>query len=430
MKLRLLSLTAWLSCALLTLNLYAADWVQFRGPGGLGVGNAQDLPAKWSLTENLIWRTKLPGAGTSSPIVLGNKIYLTCYSGYGVDKQNPGDQKDLMRHVVCLDRSTGKLLWKKDFTPVPGESKYQGNGARHGYSSSTPTTDGERLYVFFGKSGVYCLDLDGKQIWHTSVGERTAGWGSSNSPVLYKNLLIIHAGIESGSLVGLDKTTGKQLWSLDGFRRSWSTPLLVNLKNGKSELVISTPRKIVAVDPANGHPLWNCEGIPDGYVCPSAIAHDGIVYVIGGRKNTAIAVRAGGKGDVTNSHVLWRVGVGSNVVSPVYHDGHIYWVHEGRGTAYCLDAKTGQTVYKKRLTPRPGLVYSSPTVADGKIYVVSQHKGTYVLKASPEFEQLARNEFSDDQARSNACPVVHNGQLLLRSDAYIYCVGKKKLASK
>ena len=430
MKLFLQSLTICIGVTLLAPIAQADDWLQFRGPGGLGVSTDKDIPAKWSLTENLVWRTKLPGAGTSSPIVLKNKIYLTCYSGYAQDKSNPGDVKDLMRHVVCLDRASGKILWKKEFTPEQGESKYQGNGARHGYSSATPTTDGERLYVFFGKSGVFCFDLDGKELWKTSVGKGTAGWGSSNSPVLYKNVLIIHAGVESGSLLGLDKMTGKELWRVDGFKRSWSTPLLVNLPDGKTELVTSVSRKIVAVDPATGKKLWNCEGIPDGYVCPSAITHGGIVYLIGGRKNTAIAVKAGGRGEVTKTHVLWRVGMGSNVVSPVYHEGHLYWVHERSGTAICLDAKTGNTVYKKRLEPRPGLVYASPTVADGKIFCVSQHKGTYVLDAKPAFKLLARNEFSDDATRTNACPVVNNGQLLLRSDSYLYCVGKKKLASK
>ncbi|MFQ5733539.1 MAG: PQQ-binding-like beta-propeller repeat protein, partial [Planctomycetaceae bacterium] len=197
------------------------------------------------------------------------------------------------------------------------------------------------------------------------------------------------------------------------------------LPSGKVELVLSMSRRIIGFDPATGKELWSCEGIPDGYICPSVVAHDGIVYAIGGRRNTAIAVKAGGRGDVTESHRLWSEGMGSNVASPVYHKGHIYWVHERQGLAICLEAKTGKTVYRKRLAPRPGLVYSSLTVADGKLYAVSQHNGTYVIAAKPKFELLAHNVFEDDKSLSNACPVVSNGQLLLRSDKYLYCIGKK-----
>ena len=150
-----------LSLVLFSSSAYATDWLQFRGPGGLATGTDRNLPIEWSSTKNIDWKTELPGAGTSSPIILGKRLYITCYSGYGLDRENPGDQATLMRHVVCVDRASGKIVWQKPFTPTPGgESKYQGNGAHHGYSTSTPTTDSERLYVFFGKSGVYCLSLD------------------------------------------------------------------------------------------------------------------------------------------------------------------------------------------------------------------------------------------------------------------------------
>ncbi|MFQ5734729.1 MAG: PQQ-binding-like beta-propeller repeat protein, partial [Planctomycetaceae bacterium] len=206
----------------------AADWTQFRGPGGLATSADTGLPLKWSATENLVWRTRLPGAGSSSPIVLKDRVYLTCYSGYGLDDRDPGEQGKLMRHVVCLDRGTGKIVWKRDFKARLPETRYRRRLTLHGYATSTATTDGKHLYVFFGKSGVYCLKLeDGSQVWHVSVGDRTAGWGSANSPVLHDGVLIINASIESRSLVGLDKTTGKQLWKVDGIARSWSTPVLV-----------------------------------------------------------------------------------------------------------------------------------------------------------------------------------------------------------
>ena len=206
---------------------------------------------------------------------------------------NEGSQQDLRRHVVCLARKSGKILWSKDYSPALPESEYTGgNNSKHGYSSSTLTTDGERLYAFLGKSGVYCLDLNGNTIWHANVGDRSRGWGSSNSPVLYQNLVIINASIESESLVALNKETGNEVWRTNGVRGSWNTPLLVELPGRKTELVVSIPQKILAFDPSNGQELWTCTGIPDrGYVCPSVITNDGIIYAIGGRKNTAIAVR-------------------------------------------------------------------------------------------------------------------------------------------
>lgn len=410
----------------------AADWPRFRGPLGQGTSEEQGLPTRWSDKENIVWRTELPGPGTSSPIVVGQTIYLTSYSGYGLDASNPGDKSNLMRHVVALDRATGAVKWQKQFAPLRTESTYSpGNDSRHGYASSTPASDGEKLFVFFGASGVYCLDLaDGAEVWHAEVGSGVHHWGSGNSPVLYDNLVIVNASIESDSLIALDKKTGSEVWRARGVKGSRNTPILVKLEGG-SELVVSTAGnpegRIVAFDPKTGEELWRCRGIPDGgYVIPSLVAHDGVIYAIGGRSNTALAVRAGGRGDVTESHGLWRTNKGSNVSSPIYHEGHLYWVHESKGVAYCLDAKTGETVFAERLEPRPDLVYSSITAADGKLYAVSQYNGTFVLAAKPKFELLAHNRLGDDKSRANASLAVHAGQLLLRNDQYIYCIGEKR----
>jgi outer membrane protein assembly factor BamB len=413
-------------CLLLSAKSHAADWSQFRGPGGLGASQETGVPTSWSAEKNVKWRAALPGPGTSSPIVVGNRVYLTSYSGYAEQVELPGQMGNLKRHLVAIQRDTGEVLWVRDFKPVLPESTYSGgNNARHGYSSSTPISDGKRLYVFFGKSGVYCLDLEGKEIWNTRVGDNTRGWGSSNSPLLHENLVIINASIESGALVALDKQTGKEVWRTGGIRGSWNTPLLAKTGAGKTELVVSVPEKILGFDPVTGKQLWNCVGIPDrGYICPSVVADKGIVYAIGGRKNTALAVRTGGRGDVTQSHRLWVADKGSNVSSPVYHDGHIYWIHERNGVANCLDAATGEVKYQARLEPRPGLVYSSVIVADGKLYCVSMYSGTYVISASPEFKLLSHNVFADDKSRTNACPAVHNGQLLLRTDRFLYCLGE------
>ena len=203
-----------------------ADWRQFRGPNGQGISDEKGLPVEWSASKNVIWKIKLPGAGGSSPVTVGDRIFVTCYSGYAaLDQKNPGNMEDLRRHFLCVDQRTGKILWAKEFIPVLPEHKYAGEGAYHGYSSSTPTTDGERLYVFFGKSGVFCFDLDGKELWHASVGTKIHGsWGSAASPILYKNFLIVNASIESGALVALDKMTGKEEWRAAGNQRRLGYP--------------------------------------------------------------------------------------------------------------------------------------------------------------------------------------------------------------
>jgi hypothetical protein len=179
-----------------TIPVSAADWRQFRGPGGLGESDEKGLPEKWSETENVVWKTKLPGLGTSCPITVGDAIYLTCYSGNGETVENPGQQSNLKRHLVCLDRKTGVIRWTKDFKAELPESDYKaGNDSWHGYASSTPASDGQHIYAFFGKSGVFCFDLTGKKIWSVSAGTKTTGWGSATSPVLTKDLVIVNAAV-------------------------------------------------------------------------------------------------------------------------------------------------------------------------------------------------------------------------------------------
>ncbi|MCA9237768.1 MAG: PQQ-binding-like beta-propeller repeat protein [Planctomycetales bacterium] len=410
----------------------AENYVGFRGPGSTGVAEASDLPAAWSETENIVWKCDLPGLGASCPTIIDGKIYLTCYSGYAESIDEPGDQAKLMRHVVCVDRGTGDIVWTKDFVPKLPESNYRpDNDARHGYASSTITTDGERLYVFFGASGMYCLDMNGEEIWHVDLGSGTHGWGSGASPLLVGDMVIVNASIESKSLVALDKRTGDEIWRVGGIDSCWSTPVLVDAPE-RQEIVLNVPNVLKAFDPATGNELWHCQGMPDGYLVPTVTSEDGVVYVIGARKNTAAAVRAGGSGDVTDSNVLWRVNKGSNVSSPVYVDGHVYFFQESKGIAYCLDAATGDVVYQERLEPRPGLIYSSPLATDGKLYAVSQENGTYVLAAKPEFELLAVNKLGDadsESIRSNASIAEADNQLFLRNDDALYCIGTVGMAS-
>src|SRR6185503_12077136 len=248
--------------------LPAADWTGFRGPTGQGTSEEKGLPVKWSSTENIVWKVDLPGPGASSPITVGDKVFVTCYSGYGI-KANEGDQKDLRRHLLCLNRKTGEKIWDKTFEPKLPEHNYSGEGAYQGYAGNTPVSDGENLYVLFGKSGVYCFDLSGNEKWHVSVGEGTSGWGSGTSPVLLGDKLIVNASVESGSLVALDKKTGEQIWKAKGIGSSWNTPQIAKTKEGP-ELVVSISDWILGLKPDSGEELWRAEGV-HRYVCPSVV---------------------------------------------------------------------------------------------------------------------------------------------------------------
>src|SRR5262245_54358843 len=300
------------SCfALFALAAGAADWRGFRGPGGSGVSDEKGLPTKWSDKENVVWRAPLPGPGTSSPVIAGDRVFVTCYSGYGVPGDDEGEQKALKRHLLCLDRKKGTVLWQKDVAAKLPEPRYASHLALHGYASSTPAVDAERVYVFFGKSGVYAFDLKGKQLWQKDVGAKTHGWGSATSPVLYKDLVIVNASVEGRSLVALRKKDGEEEWKASGVGGTWNTPVLVDVNGGKQELVVRGTSSLVGFDPSTGKKLWNFDGFRDGYVCPTVVAKDGIVYSLGGRfEGTNVAVKAGGTGDVTETNEVWTTKVG------------------------------------------------------------------------------------------------------------------------
>ncbi len=414
-----------LSLVALSLMLFAgADWRQFRGPNGAGVSEDTGLPVTWSATENVVWKTALPGFGASSPITLGDKIFLTAYSGYGLDRRDPGEPADLMLHVLCVDRATGKILWDKTSKPKPPETDYVKYVYDHGYASGTPVTDGESIFVFFGRSGVCAYSLDGELLWCSSVGTKIhrLNWGTGSSPILAGDLLIVNASIESESLVALNKKTGEEVWRAGEIKDSWTTPVLVDLPGGKQEVVVSSHSQVRGYDPATGKQLWECAGIED-YVVPSPIAHDGIVYVTGGRSrdSATLAIRAGGRGDVTDTHLLWELEKTPKIPTPVYHNGLLYWLSY-EGFVYCVKADSGEVVYRDRLSGNLK-VYASPVLADGKLYTVSRTKGAVVLAAGEKLEELARNDLGDGSV-FNATPVVSNGQLLLRSDKFLYCIGK------
>lgn len=406
--------------ALLLATASGNDWPGFRGPTGQGTSPAKGLPTTWSGTENVAWKVELPGPGTSSPIVLGKKIFLTCYSGYNVPGE-AGEMDDLMLHLVCLDRATGEKLWTTDIKPkLPEQDKIRDE---HGYASGTPAADAERVYVFFGKTGVLAFDHAGEQLWQCELGDTLHGWGSAGCPVLYQNLVIINASVESESLVALDKRTGREVWRADDLKESWNTPLLVPAGKYKTELVVAEMGKILGYDPATGEELWSCATDIPWYMVPSLVANQGTVYCVGGRSpGGSLAVRLGGRGDVTASHRLWTSNKGSNVTSPLFHNGYLYWMHESLGIAFCAKANSGELVYDERV-PRADQVYSSPVLGDGKIYYLNRSGRMFVVAAQPEFKILATNDLGDRSA-FNSSPAISGEQLLIRSNRYLYCIGK------
>ena len=269
---------------------------------------------------------------------------------------------------------------------------------------------------------MFCFTHDGKQKWQADVGSKTHQWGTSSSPVIYDDLLFINARVESESLIALNRSTGKEVWRASGIRESWNTPVVVTSKSGRKELIVAMQGKVLAFDPATGKSLWSCKTDIGWYMVPSIVAADGIVYCLGGRSGVAaLAVRTGGSGDVTESHRLWTSIKGSNVSSPVFLDGYLFWAHES-GIANCAKADTGEIVYQKRLE-RAEQVYSSALLADGKIYYVSRDGRTFVVAAKPDFELLATNDLRD-RGVFNGSPAVDGNRLLIRSDKFLYCIGK------
>lgn len=394
------------------------DWRQFRGTGASGA-SASELPVRWSSNQNLLWKTPLPGRGASSPIVIGEKIFVTAFTGYGIDIDNPGDRDALKLHVICIDRKTGKLVWNEAIAASPAEQKATRRVADHGYASNTPACDETGVYAFFGPSGVVAYTLDGQKKWQADVGSKTAGFGSASSPTIYQDLVIVNASIESGTVYALDKQTGEQRWKIEDVERSWTTPLIAATGEGKPELVINQKDIIRGFNPETGEHLWTCKGIED-YIVPAAIARDGIVYCLGGRSNRALAIRLGGRGDVTETHRLWIVQIGANVTSPVLHKGRLYWSSD-RGIASCLDAETGKEVFRERL-PTKSRVYGSVVLAGDKLYTPTRDAGVVVWSAGDEYKQVSQNQFSDDNDPLNATPAITGNRLLLRTDSYLYCI--------
>ncbi len=418
----------------------ASDWSRFRGPNGSGISSdTASTPVEWSPDRNVRWKTPLPGAGVSSPIVVGDLLFVTCYSGYGA---NFGKIEDLKRHLVCVDRSSGKILWDKSVDAVLPEDSYSGMGIpSHGYASHTPVSDGKHIYVFFGKSGVLAYDLEGKQRWHQSVGTESdrRRWGSASSPILHEDNVIVVASAESEAIIALNAETGDEVWRQEaaGLANVWGTPLIVKIDDERTDLVLGVPYEIWGFNPDSGKLRWYSEISAGDQYSSSLVAVQDVVYSIEGRGGGSAAVRAGGKGDVTKSHTVWSGSDSSRFGTPVVYQGRLYFF--ASGVATCNDAKTGKKVFQGRLEGGSssggggrsrfgrgggGSDYSSPVVADGKIYYVQSSGSCFVLKAGDKFEQLAVNSVTTDRESFGATPALSNGEIFLRSDKHLYCVSE------
>ena len=412
--------------------LWAEDWPRFRGPQGNGVSQDKKVPLSWSDKDNIKWKIALPGPGSSSPIVSGDRVFVTCYSGYGTNRSDVENISALKRHLLCIERGTGKVIWEKQVKAAQPEDPFRGYLTEHGYASHTPVTDGETVFVFYGKSGALAYEAKtGKELWRTPLGKSSSSrrWGSASSPILYKDTVIINASDESESLYALDKATGKVDWKVNagGIALTFGTPGIVR-SGEREDLVIAAPYEIWGMNPDKGTLRWFCEIPMDGNVSPSILADKGVVYAFGGyRTRGSVAVRAvediRGPLDVTKSHLVWKTRTSSYVPSPVLHDGHLYWMDD-RGNAFCSDAKTGKVVYEKEIVgpSRDRPVYASPVLINGRIYCVTRKRGTYVFAAQPTFKQLANNRFAKDESDFNASPAVSNGQMFLRSNQFLYCI--------
>ncbi|KAA5545948.1 PQQ-like beta-propeller repeat protein [Roseiconus nitratireducens] len=394
------------------------SWTRFRGPQASGVADA-DLPVQWSDQKNLAWKTELPGKGSSSPVVWNDHIYLTAYDGYGLDVEDPGERSALRLHVLCIGLDNGELIWDCEIEPSSEEQPVGKRIAEHGYASPTPCADGSAVYASFGPSGVAAVSHDGELLWRRNVGGETAGFGAAASPILYRDLVIQNASIESGKLFALDKATGEIRWQADSIDRAWTTPTLVELPGGKTELIVNQKGAVLGFDPDTGDRLWQCDAIGD-YVVPCVIARGDVLYCSGGRSNKTFAIRAGGRGDVSESHLLWEQSRGANVTSPILVGDYLYWSHD-KAIALCLRASDGEEMFRERM-PTRARVYAS-IVSDGKrLFLTTRDAGVLVLDAGPKYNELAVNRLGDSEERFNATPAIVGDRLLLRSDQCLYCI--------
>ena len=399
---------------------YADNWPQWRGPTMNGVSAEKNLPLRWTTEENIVWKLALPGLSGSTPIIWRDRVFL-----------NVADGDDL--YLWCVTRTTGKLAWKK----------LLGNGnvkmRKQNMSSPSPVTDGNNVYVMTGTGVLKGFDFKGNELWSRDIqkdyGEFGLNWGYASSPLLFENSLYVQVlhGMKTDDpsyVMRIDTKNGKTLWKVErptnAVRESpdsYSTPGL--LRQGKNvEIVITGGDCVTGHDPTTGKELWRANGLnpdnnPSYRIVASPVIFNDIIYAPT-RVRPLLALKAGGRGDISASHVLWSTPNGPDVPTPVT-DGKYFYVVNDRGVMWCLDARTGAEIYGQQRI-KLGTYSSSPVLADGKIYVTNEEGLTTVVKAGPVFEVLAENALNDYCLSS---PAISDGQIFIRTAGNLYCIGKK-----
>ncbi|MGE5198176.1 MAG: PQQ-binding-like beta-propeller repeat protein [Rhodospirillaceae bacterium] len=390
-------------------------WPFWRGPSLQGLVDGKGYPSTWSETENVVWRVQVPGRGHSSPIVWADRIFLTSASTDGAS-----------RSVLCFRRADGKLLWERAVPEAPAEKLYPKNS----YASSSPTTDGKLVYAYFGNAGLVAVDFDGKIVWHAKFGPVTLYHGPGGSPLLYKDRVILYqeqrlmdrnATTDPGFMVAIDAKTGREIWRQTRTPQpGWGTPIAIRAGD-RDEIIVSSSRRIEAFDPATGALLWFSTG-NTFEVIPMPVVGHGLVYCSSGRAGPTFAVRPGGSGDVTASHVAWSTPKGSSFVpSPLLLGDYLYTVNDMASVVTCHHAKTGDVIGQLRLgeAKREGFS-ASPVAVEGKIYVTNDEGETFVLSPAPDFKLLHVNRIGE---QTLASPALVDGRWYIRTAGHLLAIG-------
>ena len=410
-----------LTLVILSISVVRAEnWPQWRGPTANGVSNEKNLPSRWTPDENVIWKLAMPSWSGSTPIIWRDRIFL-----------NVADGDDL--YLWCVDRTKGEVIWKK---PLGGGNVKM---RKQNMSSPSPVTDGKAVYVMTGTGILKGFDFTGKELWARDIqkayGQFGLNWGYASSPLLFEDSLYVQVlhGMRTDDpsyLLRIDRNSGKTLWRVErptsAIRESpdaYTTPAL--LRYGKnSEIVVTGGDCVTGHDPATGKELWRANGLnpdnnPSYRIVASPLVFNEIIYAPT-RVRPLLALRAGGRGDITSSHLLWSTENGPDVPTPVT-DGKYFYIVNDRGIIWCLDAKTGTEIYGQQRI-KPGTYSGSPVLADDKIYVTNEEGLTTVIKAGPKFEIVAENPLNDYCLSS---PAISDGQIFIRTAANLYCIGKK-----
>lgn len=419
-----------------------SNWPQFRGPGARGIGTGDVLPDSWSATENVAWKTDIPGRGWGSPIVWGDKVFLSSVINSGESEQpkkglyfggnRPDAPTTIHRWVAyCFDLNSGTILWEKALHEAPPESSIH---LKNSYASETPVTDGERVYFYFGNLGIFAFDLEGELQWSKSLPARKTrhGWGTAASPVLREGrLYLVNDNDEASWLMALDAKSGQEIWKIDREPESnWSTPYVWE-NELRTELIVPATYRVISYD-LDGKELWSFEGM-SSITIGTPYAADGLLYVssgyVGSRHKPIYAIRPGASGDISidetlrsNDYIVWCDWRAApyNPTTLVY-DGLLYSLLD-RGLLSVMNPKTGAFHFEReRLQDSKSGFTASPWAYNGKVFCLNEDGETYVFKAGKSYELIRVNRLAEDDM-GMATPAMTNNKLLIRTSARLYCI--------